>query len=48
MAILAILNTVMMAGILVGVWVGVFKPILDFRTVLQEVKKFIGKVVKDE
>ena len=48
MTILAILNTVMTAGILVGVWVGIFKPNLDFPTVLKEVRDLVGKVVKDK
>lgn len=48
MAILAILNTLMTAGILLGVWWGTFKPNTDLKNVLNEIRKFIGKIVSNE
>ena len=48
MVLLAILNTAMTFGILVGVWRDVVKPNTGIMKVLKEIKKFIGKVVKGE
>ncbi|MBR5416109.1 MAG: hypothetical protein IK105_09270 [Thermoguttaceae bacterium] len=48
MAILAILNTAMTFGILVGVWWGNFKPKTDLKDMWNEIRKFIGKIVKDK
>ena len=48
MVILAILNTVMTLGILVGVWWGNLKPKTDLKNVWNAIRKFIGKIVKDK
>ena len=45
MVILALLNTLMTFGILVGVWWETLKPKTDFKSALNAIKKFIGKIV---
>ncbi len=48
MVILALLNTLMTFGILVGVWWETLLPKTDLKSALNAIKKIIGKIIKDE
>lgn len=48
MALLAILNMVMTFGILAGVWWGVIKPNTSLAKVLNEIKKYVGRLIDDD
>lgn len=45
MAILAILNTVMTAGILVGVWVGVLTTDTELKEAISKLNKFLKEKI---